>query len=115
MKVKISDVVVRQREVDLPETCPHCGAFLGDGKGLLLCYYEYAYNESKPRGIEVVASFSEPTDHFRDTDAPLLSVFCLQCIHPLVEAKTKTIPEVQIVKAVEDTVWSQCLDRLVLQ
>jgi hypothetical protein len=112
MRVKLADVVVREREVDVPDTCPHCGAYLGDGKGLLLCYYEYAYHESKPKDGLVAPLFTEYDTYFRESNAPLLTVFCLKCTTILVESKCKTLPEVQVPDG-EDTVWGRCLDSMV--
>lgn len=112
MKLTVTDVVLRQREVDVPAACPRCGAYLGDGKGLQLCYYEYTFYQSRSVG-NFVEPVYEKVEPMGDELSPCLGAYCLACGDPVVEAHTKTLPSVVVEVPEKVSAWSEGLDRLV--
>jgi hypothetical protein len=111
MKTQIADVVFRSREVDIPETCEHCGHDLMAENGLTICRYDYAYFSGNYKGEQ-----HNPDEDFSDFEGegPPLGFFCNNCGELVVFGKEKTIPVHNLEQVVEDTVWSKSVGRLLL-
>lgn len=114
MKIIITDVVLREREVDVPCSCPHCNAYLGDGKGMQLCFYEYTFYRSRPVNGFIGYVFEE-VEPEGDVDAPCLGAYCLSCGEPVIEGKVKRLPSVVVEKSELASTWSASLDCLVFK
>lgn len=112
MKAKIADVVFRAKEVELPDTCPHCGHDLTARDGLVVCAFDYTYfccdNRCKPFYED------EEGEHFETEHKLPLGLFCANCSEAVVTGQEKIIESHDLVKAVEDTVWSKAIGRVIL-
>ena len=114
MKIKLADLVVRIREVDLPSCCPHCGHYFGDGKGFNLCYLDYVYFKSKPEGDTVTLDY-DPSHANIGSEFPCVGVFCDDCGDEVVLGRECVIDGSDLPKVVEHSIWGQALDRVIFK
>ena len=105
MKVRLSDIVVRQREVALPETCPNCGTELDTEEAIAAVGLDWNYGgdtsmpvtEDDPRSAESV----DPVGYT-----------CEDCGHLLAWGKLAVI-DAPSPDEENRVTWSKGIDRLV--
>lgn len=119
MKAKIADVVVRIREVEIPEVCPGCGADLTQPGSLFLVLLEHSCYEGKlgAAGIELEGN---SVDSYAVGEATTAFTYCscLTCAGEdegiLAEGKEEIITPCSD-EQIEKTIWSACLDKVVFE
>jgi hypothetical protein len=114
MKVQIADVVVRTREVELPDQCPHCNANLTYGKGYAVITLEHVCRDAHPgqKGY-LLASWAKDdlSDWLEEGQAPITWVGCASCFEPVVQGKFQALEEVPS-HVQQRTAWSASIGQL---
>ena len=116
MKVKIADLVVRTREIELPDECPHCGSDLTREGGLMRMEVKLLFYTGKDLD-------SWLKDHVTDSTIPACQgYFCAECSADFEFGNIKEVDVVpprsalaQIDEFERDTIWSACLDVLAFE
>lgn len=118
MRVQVADIVVRIRTVELPDECPHCGELWG--QDLVTCpmvtLLQTAHTCATvgPHGLEISKEVPDPYD-LEGMGKAVTWFACGYCGEPVLSGQERVLttqPE-DLERAVEETVWSKSLDRMV--
>lgn len=109
MKLKVSDVVVRTRDVEIPDDCPKCGVALkieldgGDSPTLVPVTLEWNFTGGVLLDVTLADGLPVPPAGFTCECGHVLVWGCLQVINT---------PPREVERA---TLWSRSVDRLIFK
>jgi len=118
MKVKIADVILRVREIEVPSRCPHCQADLTRPESVYLTKLEHVPYEGRVWGRSLKITRMEHGDSYAPIDDAFTYVACMNCIGDdegiLAQSEDKILNPIGLEQVVEDTVWSEAVNRVIL-
>ena len=113
MKVTIADVVIRTRDIEIPDECPYCKSQVRFS-GLSLTTLEYIVRDSRVGLEEAKPCLDEErpfTFELDDEGAVITYVMCAECGHDLADGRYARIETVEP-KKLERSAWSESIGQL---
>lgn len=112
-KLKIADVFIRTRTVEVPDECPKCKADLTQEGMLTAVKLDALYSTAKVTNDGVKIEFDADFVDFV-YDIPVHSLICLWCGEGVVEGHDKRFesPEPEVFDdVVERTLWDEVIEK----
>lgn len=119
MKLRLADVVVRVRDVTIPDTCPECGKSLVGEGGLFLAQLEHVFYDKVAGSPDGPASKGEMFEFGCVVNREAYTFYaCGHCGRSLASGEDKTLvttleEKLRLEEALQNSVWSASMDQVV--